>query len=39
MQAGIVSGRNGALLAPKAYMTRAEVPVIIQRLLQKSDLI
>ncbi|MGO4371598.1 S-layer homology domain-containing protein, partial [Paenibacillus sp. MCAF20] len=39
VQAGIVMGRNGALLAPKAYMTRAEVATTIQRLLQKSGLI
>ncbi|WMT41205.1 S-layer homology domain-containing protein [Paenibacillus sp. D2_2] len=39
VQGGIVSGREGATLAPKAYMTRAEVAAIIQRLLQKSDLI
>ncbi|MGN7493703.1 fibronectin type III domain-containing protein [Paenibacillus sp. SAF-054] len=39
VQAGIVSGRNGAQLAPKAFITRAEVAAIVQRLLQKSDLI
>ncbi|WP_155973110.1 Ig-like domain-containing protein [Paenibacillus sp. Leaf72] len=39
VQAGLVFGRNGALLAPKGNMTRAEVATIIQRLLQKSDLI
>ncbi|MCM3745861.1 S-layer homology domain-containing protein [Paenibacillus pasadenensis] len=39
VRAGIVLGRNGALLAPKGYITRAEVAAIIQRLLQKSDLI
>ena len=39
VQAGIVFGRNGALLAPKGNMTRAEVAAIIQRLLQNSDLI
>jgi len=39
VQAGIVSGRSAATLAPKAYMTRAEVAVIVQKLLQKSDLI
>ncbi|NQX66445.1 Ig-like domain-containing protein [Paenibacillus alba] len=39
VKAGIVVGRNGALLAPKGYMTRAEVATIIQRLLQKSGLI
>jgi uncharacterized repeat protein (TIGR02543 family) len=39
LQAGIVSGRSGTQLAPKAHITRAEVAVIVQRLLQKSDLI
>jgi len=39
LQAGIVFGRNGNALAPKGYMTRAEVATVIQRLLQKSNLI
>ncbi|WP_338554637.1 S-layer homology domain-containing protein [Paenibacillus sp. KS-LC4] len=39
VQAGVVFGRSGDLLAPKGNMTRAEVATIIQRLLQKSDLI
>lgn len=39
LQAGIVSGRNSTQLAPKAYITRAEVAAIVQRLLQKSELI
>ncbi|MFE5321174.1 InlB B-repeat-containing protein [Paenibacillus sp. NPDC056579] len=39
VQAGIVSGRNGAQLAPKMFITRAEVAAIVQRLLQKSELI
>ncbi|BFT69536.1 S-layer homology domain-containing protein [Paenibacillus sp. P36] len=39
VQAGLVAGRNGDELAPKDYMTRAEVAAIIQRLLQKSGLI
>lgn len=39
VQAGIVSGRSATNLAPKHYMTRAEVATIIQKLLQKSDLI
>ncbi|WP_222429929.1 cadherin-like beta sandwich domain-containing protein [Paenibacillus cremeus] len=38
-EAGIVTGREGARLAPKAFITRAEVAAIVQRLLQKSDLI
>ncbi|MCU6796804.1 S-layer homology domain-containing protein, partial [Paenibacillus sp. WQ 127069] len=36
---GLVSGRNNTELAPKAFITRAEVAVIVQGLLQKSDLI
>nr|WP_240344296.1 S-layer homology domain-containing protein [Paenibacillus sp. SYP-B3998] len=39
VQAGIISGRSASELAPKDYMTRAEVVTIIQRLLQKSGLI
>jgi len=39
IQAGIVSGRNGNLLAPKDNLTRAEAAVIVRRLLQLSDLI
>ncbi len=39
LQAGIVTGRGNNLLALKAHMTRAEVAVIIQKLLQKSELI
>ncbi|MNI12536.1 Endo-1,4-beta-xylanase A precursor [compost metagenome] len=39
LQAGIVSGRNDSELDPKAYITRAEVAIMIQRLLQKSELI
>ncbi|MCR8660234.1 S-layer homology domain-containing protein [Paenibacillus endoradicis] len=39
IQAGIVSGRTTTKLAPKGNMTRAEVATIIERLLQKSDLI
>ncbi|WP_165452515.1 S-layer homology domain-containing protein [Paenibacillus thalictri] len=39
LQAGIVSGKTGTELAPKAYVTRAEVAVMVQKLLQKSDLI
>jgi hypothetical protein len=39
LQAGLISGRNGTELAPKAFITRAEVAVIVQRLLQKSGLI
>ncbi|MHA6531252.1 chitobiase/beta-hexosaminidase C-terminal domain-containing protein [Paenibacillus sp. BAC0078] len=39
IEAGIVSGRSATTLAPQAYITRAEVAAIIQRLLQKSNLI
>ncbi|WP_284645292.1 immunoglobulin domain-containing protein [Paenibacillus silviterrae] len=39
VQAGIVSGSNGDELTPKALITRAEVAAIVQRLLQKSELI
>ncbi|MHA7965438.1 S-layer homology domain-containing protein [Paenibacillus sp. CAU 1782] len=39
IQTGIVTGKSGTNLAPKDYMTRAEVAVIVKRLLQKSDLI
>jgi len=37
--AGVVSGRSSSELAPKAFISRAEVAVIVQRLLQNSDLI
>ncbi|CAK4868622.1 unnamed protein product [Aphanomyces euteiches] len=39
VQAGLVSGRSAADLAPKAFITRAEMASVIQRLLQKSGLI
>ncbi|MBB6735973.1 S-layer homology domain-containing protein [Cohnella sp. CBP 2801] len=39
LQAGIVTGRTGSELDPQADMTRAEIAAMIQRLLQKSDLI
>ncbi|WP_155986034.1 S-layer homology domain-containing protein, partial [Paenibacillus gorillae] len=39
VQAGLVTGRSAAQLAPKAFITRAEVATIVQRLLQQSDLI
>ncbi|WP_175498902.1 S-layer homology domain-containing protein [Paenibacillus sp. NFR01] len=38
-QAGLVNGRNGGKLEAKANVTRAEVAVLIQRLLKKSNLI
>src|SRR5690606_8267941 len=39
VSAGIITGRNNQWLAPKANITRAEVAMILQRLLQKSELI
>ncbi len=36
---GVVSGRSDKLIAPKDSITRAEVAVIVQRLLRKSGLI
>ncbi|WP_438448069.1 S-layer homology domain-containing protein [Gorillibacterium sp. sgz5001074] len=39
LKAGIVTGRDGNLVAPKNNITRAEVAVIVRRLLQKSGLI
>jgi hypothetical protein len=39
VQSGIVSGRSSTELAPKAFITRAEVAAIVNRLLQKSELI
>lgn len=37
--AGVISGRSREILAPKELITRAEVATMLQRLLQKSDLI
>ncbi len=39
IRAGLVSGRANSRLAPKAYITRAEVAAIAERLLVKSGLI
>ncbi len=39
VKTSIVSGKNGKLLAPKDEITRAEVAVIVRKLLQKSNLI
>jgi hypothetical protein len=36
---GIITGRDHGELAPQDFITRAEVAAIMQRLLQKSDLI
>ncbi|NCB43471.1 MAG: hypothetical protein EOM59_12760 [Clostridia bacterium] len=39
VKVGVVSGRTKTSIAPKERITRAEVAVIVERLLQKSDLI
>ena len=39
VQAGIVTGRGGEALAPKAFITRAEAAVMVERLLRRSGLI
>ncbi|WP_051507374.1 S-layer homology domain-containing protein [Saccharibacillus sacchari] len=39
LNAEIVTGRSGKMLAPKANVTRAEIAVMIRNLLSKSDLI
>lgn len=39
VKAGIVSGRGTGIVAPRENITRAEVAVIVKRLLQKSNLI
>ena len=39
LSTGIVSGRSSTELAPQDFITRAEVAVIAQQLLQKSNLI
>ncbi len=39
IKSGIISGRSGNTIAPKANITRAEVAVIVKKLLQKSKLI
>jgi hypothetical protein len=39
VSAGLVTGRSGTAIAPKAQITRAEVAVIVRRLLQNSGLI
>lgn len=38
-QAELITGRSGGRLEPKANISRAEVAVLIQRLLQRSELI
>ncbi len=39
LKAGVVTGSSTTMLSPKAYVTRAEVAVMVERLLQKSGLI
>lgn len=39
LEAGIITGRTSATICPKENVTRAEVAVIMQKLLQKSELI
>ncbi|MEK4664627.1 S-layer homology domain-containing protein [Priestia sp. FSL H7-0729] len=39
VKSGLVQGRSQSFLAPKGKITRAEIATIMQRLLQKSDLI
>ena len=39
LKTGIITGRGSNTIAPKSNITRGEVAVIVQRLLQKSDLI
>ncbi len=39
IKTGIVLGKTGSMLAPKQNITRAEVAVIVRKLLQKADLI
>lgn len=39
LKSGIVAGRSSSTIAPKSSVTRAEVAAMMERLLQKSDLI
>jgi hypothetical protein len=39
IKTGVLYGRDGNLILPKDNITRAEVAVIVRRLLQKSGLI
>lgn len=39
LKSGIVAGRSNSTIAPKSSVTRAEVAAMMERLLQKSDLI
>ena len=39
VKTGIISGKTSVTLAPKDFITRAEVATVVRRLLQKSNLI
>ncbi len=39
LKTGIISGTGNGYLSPKNNVTRAEVAIILEKLLQKSDLI
>ncbi|MDO3412608.1 S-layer homology domain-containing protein [Saccharibacillus sp. CPCC 101409] len=39
VQAGLITGRSGGTLAPKAHVLRAEVAQMLERLLERSGLI
>ena len=39
VKTGVVTGRTATTIAPKDFITRAEVAVIVERLLKKSELI
>ncbi|MFD0960740.1 Ig-like domain-containing protein [Paenibacillus chungangensis] len=39
LQVGVIQGRSGLKLAPQAFVTRAEVAVMVERLLKRSGLI
>lgn len=39
VEAGLITGRSETELAPKDMITRAEVAVIIERLMQQSNLV
>ena len=39
LKTGVVSGSSATVISPKDYVTRAEVAVMLQRLLKKSGLI
>lgn len=39
LRAGIVTGRDGNVLEPQAYVTRAEIATMVRQLLVKSELI